>query len=527
MVAGLVLALAAARASWSNPKSVDVVPYVYDHPEVYEIVTARTTPVIKTGFSGIAYGNGALVAVGGDGHQASIISTRDYGDTWNLFRPTEIQGRGDADPPKVCFGGGAFALMIGSSDTKAEADRKTVISQYSLDGIVWQNGGNIEHLHGTRKSALWDQFNFPGYGCVYGNMFVLMSSGARKEDTNMDNRAKLKVDVSPYGTAWSRSSDLMGSHAPSVAGEFLGPVHPLRFQTFQSIAYGNNQFVAVSFDTTAHGQGGSDLGVFAYTSPNGNHWTSTADISSELGVPKTTDATDVWGSMTFGSGLFVMVSRCTRQDRDPLFPCNTTGKLATSPDGATWTLRTLPASKGAIQWNSIAAGGGMFVAVGQLPGACEGQGGGAPPLGAEASCVPNATVCDSGKCELIITSTDGINWNPAPAHQGIIKWDQVTFGDGKFIVIASEARENTNDTTLSTTAVRTLTYTVPVPGVPTAAPAPTPTPAPTKKEPGLYAGWVLLIVIGVIVLFAAAYLVYLRITTNNGRSKKAAMADQL
>src|SRR5204863_226960 len=73
----------------------------------------------------------------------------------------------------------------------------------------------------------------------------------------------------------------------------------------------------------------------AATSPDGLTWTQ-----------RTMPSSSQWNSVIYGNGLFVAIAGG---------PSTT---AATSPDGITWTARTLPSSQ---QWNSVAYGNGTFV----------------------------------------------------------------------------------------------------------------------------------------------------------------------
>jgi hypothetical protein len=75
------------------------------------------------------------------------------------------------------------------------------------------------------------------------------------------------------------------------------------------------------------------------------------------------------------------------------------GVAATSPDGITWTRRTLPAGN----WRDITYGNGVFVAVG-----------------------------DGGSA----TSPDGITWTPRILPANAV-WLGVTYGNGVFVAVSS------------------------------------------------------------------------------------------
>jgi hypothetical protein len=93
--------------------------------------------------------------------------------------------------------------------------------------------------------------------------------------------------------------------------------------SWQSVTYGDGQFVAVAYDGTNK----------VMTSPDGTTWTSQTSPSSD------------WNAVTFGEGTFVAVG---------------TNSVMTSTNGTSWTSRT---SAQANTWYSVAYGEGTFVAV--------------------------------------------------------------------------------------------------------------------------------------------------------------------
>ncbi len=95
-------------------------------------------------------------------------------------------------------------------------------------------------------------------------------------------------------------------------------------------------------------------------------------------------------SVAFGNGVFVAMP--------------STGEASstayTSPDGITWTARTLPASS---YWFDVTYGGGLFVAIGQ-------------------------------SSISIATSPDGVTWTSRTAPGGIGNPISVSYGNGRFVV---------------------------------------------------------------------------------------------
>ena len=114
------------------------------------------------------------------------------------------------------------------------------------------------------------------------------------------------------------------------------------------------------------------------------------DVVKITNSPKSVDTGIIadWRYITYGNGLFVAIA----WDSDIII---------TSPDGITWTLRTVPVS---AKWKSITYGNGLFVAI-----------------------ASNSTI--------IITSIDGITWTQRtlPVSKD---WSSITYGNEMFVVIA-------------------------------------------------------------------------------------------
>jgi len=133
-------------------------------------------------------------------------------------------------------------------------------------------------------------------------------------------------------------------------------------------------------------------GIFV-ASPNQNNATSV--YSTDQGATWTTGGTMISGNgacnLAYGNGIWV---GCRP---------NTTSACS-SPDGITWTARTLPVS---AWWRAMAYGAGLFVAV--------------PDGNGVATTV-------------YATSPDGINWTQrAFTTAGI--WSAITFANGRFVVV--------------------------------------------------------------------------------------------
>lgn len=193
------------------------------------------------------------------------------------------------------------------------------------------------------------------FSLAYGNnTFVAMRatiSGAADSMYSTDN-----------GQTWTTTGTLVSVH------------------DWKAIAYGSGTFVVVP----GWAAGGNQK--FALT-PNGHTWTT---ISSPGNY--------IWGGITYGNGLFAAVAN---YPGFAPYPDPGTTPIATSPDGVTWTFRSVPAAGASLPYSTIAYGNGIFVA-------------------ASSTCV--------------ITSTDGINWSATTSLPG--SWttiSSIAYGNGVFV----------------------------------------------------------------------------------------------
>ena len=159
---------------------------------------------------------------------------------------------------------------------------------------------------------------------------------------------------------------------------------------WQSISQGTD----LSYQSVTYGNGlyvavaTNGLGKRVATSPDGATWTM-----------RNSAADNGWTSVTFGNGVFVAVANS-----------GTAGSRAmTSPDGINWTLRNTAVDN---SWNSVTYGNGLFVAV-----------------------------ASSGTGNRVMTSPDGITWTSSNAAVDN-NWRSVTYGNGLFVAVATSGINN-------------------------------------------------------------------------------------
>ena len=172
---------------------------------------------------------------------------------------------------------------------------------------------------------------------------------------------------------------------------------------------------------------------FALSTNNGLSWTyvtrSAAGLASFSGVPN---------GMTFHGGLF--------------FTYGASKRLATSPDGATWTIRTLPAAWGSSDSViSLAYNGSVFVALGTNGLAATSTDGATwtdlPAVGVAAGSQKVTSIVRAGSqfvavgnSSNVVTSTDGASWTSVgmviPAWDGVYSFNALSY-NGTFLIAAS------------------------------------------------------------------------------------------
>jgi len=214
--------------------------------------------------------------------------------------------------------------------------------------------------YGTNKAAYsydgvnWEETNMPStnnwISAVYGNgLFVAISAnqdaaalsanGIGWQASTLpdigDSAANEWVDIA-YGKgkfvaiAKSNNAAAVGTYSSGNMNwvPVVIEVQDSSLQDWSSIAYGNGRFVAIS-----------NAGYVSY-SFDGLIWYTTSK-----GMPQTGPNEMYWKKVRYGQGVFLAV--CETYDNQATTFC------ATSPDGITWTSRTLGTSQ---KWGLIAFG---------------------------------------------------------------------------------------------------------------------------------------------------------------------------
>jgi hypothetical protein len=187
--------------------------------------------------------------------------------------------------------------------------------------------------------------------------------------------------------------------------------------SWSSVTYGNNLFVAVGFSGT---------GNRVMTSPDGVTWTT-----------RTSAADNTWLSVAYGNGLFVVVGSVG------------TNRVMTSTDGINWTNRA--SADDTYQWNSVTYGNGLFVAVSTQGAAMTSTDGISWTL--RSTGISNqwysvtfanglfVAVSVTGTGNRVMTSADGITWTSRTSAADN-SWTSVTYGNSLFVAVSLSGTGN-------------------------------------------------------------------------------------
>ena len=350
----------------------------------------------------VAYGNGKFVAVASSGTTNRIMYSTD-GITWSNEGVT-IENSLVESWQRVAYGD-----YMGYGTGTAEGQGRWVAASqneiiYSDDGITWYES--------TPSST---QFTFPE-DIIYANgTFILVSNQAVNEILTSITGGKTweKVDISNYdyhGLAYGNNTIVAIAESNNPANPAIAICNDLPDlatwttvysgfdgEDWEDIAYGNGTFVAVGKFTTQN---------IIYSTDDGLTWKAASGQNT----------TNDFKKVVYANGYFVAVAYNSDQAYE---------LVSYSSDGINWTIVTVPQDN---QWQSVAYGDGKFVAVSQD---------GTNRVMYSESLIPNRFVAvSSDGTNRVMYSDNGIKWTAASAY-GDSTWSDITYGDGKFVAVAS------------------------------------------------------------------------------------------
>ena len=325
------------------------------------------------GSSGVAFGNGTYVLVGGN----ALLTSMD-GQTW-----TKQASGSAASPNSVAYGNGLFVTVgigVFSSPDAQKWTRRTSGASQTLSEIAYGNGvfvadGSSDVVVST-NGINWQSLNS---SITTDGLIDVAYGGGRFVAVGGDGM----VLGSPDGSHWTKeiSATNIGLSALAVGGgtwvavgydgAVVRSTNGVDWETADSgttsflmdIAYGQGLFVAV-------GDQGTVL-----TSANGTNW-----VSGDTGINEA-----LW-KVAYGNGTFVV--------------SGASGEVAVSTNGVDWSQGTSGTDQG---FSGMAWGNGVFVGTDSTNG--------------------------------ILLSINGLDWNPG-ATGPLLSWlGSVRFGHGTFVAV--------------------------------------------------------------------------------------------
>lgn len=286
--------------------------------------TASATTVLSSAYTGlgwskIQFANGSFLALQQNASAGASAAYSADGVTWAL---TALTGSATWVNAAYNTALSEWAVIAGGTNSLASISllsiNSTSISAYSTNGISWSLGGSMGVAAGDF------------YSVAYGNgIFVSVSMNSTSVVASTNNGITWAAYSLPSTQQWvnvtygagtfvtiSGFTTLSTTAAYSTNGGVTWTATTLPTSAYwSSVTYGSGKFVAISVD-----------GHTAY-STNGITWTDST--SATITAAATNGG---WQNIRFGNGLFLALAQGN----------STTTSAATSPDGITWTLRTLP-----------------------------------------------------------------------------------------------------------------------------------------------------------------------------------------
>jgi len=330
----------------------------------------------KVGLQAVAFGNGKFVAVGDNG----LVSTSADGVHWSSAFPAANSLVG------VAFGNGVFVAI-------------------SSDGVPWVSTNAITWTNGAPLAPNME-------GIAFGNgRFAAIGANGIYTATNLTNWAMTYQGAALQAVTYGASGFVAVGAGGAVLTSGTGQTWTFRnsgiSEPLTAVAYGNGTFVAASAS-----------GVILM-SATGANWTL-------VGLPDNNGAIT---SMTFGNGLFVAVGNYG-------LVCSSSNPS----DLSTWVNRTSLTTQSLA---GVAYGNGIFVAVGQGGGILRSQGGSTWTLENSGGATSFSGITFGaghfvaiGFPAAILVSADGVVWatNSLATNVSLIS---ITYGAGLFVILAS------------------------------------------------------------------------------------------
>ena len=392
---------------------------------------------INQPWNSVCYGNGKFVAISGYLNNSNIMAYSTDGMDWSLISSNDLES--DDVFVLICYGNDKFVAIGGNSTTMEYFSYAFTISDFR-DGL---------RLFSTTLSSMdfSNILNKPDTLSGYGITDGVLSSDLDEYRTKIEALQNLEFVPEGYDVASVGSSDLYlavqkrvntntemsidsslfdivlndpGQETVSkfamLNDEELSGVKNFGLegnmpssQTWWSVCYGNDKFVAVAYNTNIMAYSTDGISWTQGNLPSSKPWRSVCYGNSKyVAVAYNTNimaySTDgiTWTQGNISSNR-LWTSVCYEKDK---FVAISSGNImAYSTDGISWTEGTLPSSQ---DWQSVCYGNGKYVAV---------SGG------------------STTSTNIMAYSTDGISWTEGNMPIGA-RWFSVCYGNGKYVAIA-------------------------------------------------------------------------------------------
>ncbi len=393
--------------------------------------TSRTSAADNNWF-GVTYGNGLFVAVSQSGTGNRVMTSPD-GITW-----TSRTSGADSNWTAITQGNGLFVAVASIGTAFIMTSSFNVAANAPVITAITPRSNSVRVAFTQTASASASVVSNYEYSTDNGSTWTARTSPSNLSPitiTGLSNGTAYNIRIRAINSAGTSCASAAVSATPSVG---LGADAPTNLVVTPLNTGGMIQFTAPVND------GGSDITNYQYSTDNGATWVTPSPavtespliISSGLSnctsyptqiravnaagggtataatnltprastntainwVSRTAPAANLWGTVTYGNGLFVAVSSTGSSNR-----------VMTSPDGITWTARASAADN---QWSDVTYGNGLFVAV-----------------------------SFTGSGNRVMTSPDGINWTSRLSATEN-NWQCITFGNGLFVALATTGTGN-------------------------------------------------------------------------------------
>ena len=309
-----------------RPNTPGLVSKSYDQIPIFDVIGGYpgSSGTFGTGGGGSAGGGITAAGAGGRGGSGGNGTT---GGNWNEQTNTiTTYGAGGV-------GGSGFFGAPGESAVDGVAGKKSLNLLSIMNGITFTNN-NI----GIYSSIVYGKGTYVAVGTNNSNNYIITSNDGIFWTPRICPIINANLNSIIYANSLFVA---VGSNEDNGYNKILYSRNGIDWKTigspannsWQSIAYGNGRFVAVSHNGIMR----------VMTSTNGINWNQT-------GISNNTDASG-WCSVIYGNNQFVAVA------------IDGTNRVMTSPDGLIWTLRN--SINNTTMWTDVIYGNGIYVAGGE------------------------------------------------------------------------------------------------------------------------------------------------------------------